>query len=97
MSDSDVIFTKTCVCGRTFTDLGGFTRHEKSCCKGKKRLISALTKAKEVYQTKKARLSLSRCASADQDVIPSSSSKDKQVPGDGGEAGGQAVQQVWFH
>ena len=98
MSDSDVIFTKTCVCGRTFTDLGGFTRYEKSCRKGKKRLISTLTKAKEVYQTKKARLSLSRCASADQDVIPSSdSSKDKQVPGDSGEAGGQAIQQVWFH
>lgn len=50
-------FTQTCLsCGRAFSDLGGFTRHEKGCNKGKKRLSSALSKAKEVYRAKKARL-----------------------------------------
>lgn len=94
MSDT---LTKTCVCGRTFTDLGGFTRHEKSCRRGKKRLSEALTRAKEVYHAKKARLSLSRRASVDEDAIPSSSTcigKDKQDLRDG--VGEQAVQQVWF-
>lgn len=65
--------TKICVCGRIFTDLGGFTRHEKSCHKGKKRLASALAKAKEIYIAKKARLSLSGNSSVDQDAITSSS------------------------
>ena len=51
----DSAFTQTCVCGRVFSDLGAFTRHEKGCCKGKKRLSSALSKAKEVYQAKKAK------------------------------------------
>lgn len=48
-------FHQTCVCGRQFTDLGPFTRHEKGCSKGKKRLSGALAKAKEIYQRKRAR------------------------------------------
>ena len=53
----ETAFTQTCVCGRVFSDLGAFTRHEKGCRKGKKRLSSALAKAKEVYRAKKAKLS----------------------------------------
>ena len=53
---TDATFTQTCVCGRVFSDLGAFTRHEKGCRKGKKRLSSALAKAKEIYQAKKAKL-----------------------------------------
>ncbi|KIJ60977.1 hypothetical protein HYDPIDRAFT_31682, partial [Hydnomerulius pinastri MD-312] len=49
-------FARTCVCGREFSSLGAFTLHEKGCQKDKKRLSSALAKAKEVYQAKKARL-----------------------------------------
>jgi hypothetical protein len=52
----EALFTQACVCGRAFTDLGAFTRHQKGCRKGKKRLTSAITKAKEVYQSKRARL-----------------------------------------
>lgn len=48
-------FTQTCVCGRSYTDIGAFTRHEKGCRKGMKRLSSALAKAKEIYHAKKAR------------------------------------------
>jgi len=56
MSDSDQTFTQTCVCGRIFTGLTTFTRHEKGCAKGKKRLSGALSKAKEVYRNKKVRI-----------------------------------------
>lgn len=49
-------FIKTCVCGRTFNDLAAFTRHEKGCRKGKKRLSNALAKAKQYYRAKKPRL-----------------------------------------
>jgi len=56
MSDLDQVFIQTCVCGRTFTGLNAFTWHEKSCVKGKKRLSGALSRAKEAYQSKKARI-----------------------------------------
>ena len=56
MADDAGTFTQTCVCGREFGDLGAFTRHEKGCHKGKKRLSNALSKAKEVYRAKKAKL-----------------------------------------
>jgi hypothetical protein len=88
---SDTIFMKTCVCGRTFTDLGGFTRHEKSCSKGKKRLSGALTRVKEAYQVKRTRLSLSRSASADHDVIAGSNSCGE---GDNAKVSKQTTQQV---
>ena len=55
MSDLDKVFSQTCVCGRTFIGLNTFTRHEKGCMKGKKRLSGALSRAKEMYWSKKAR------------------------------------------
>lgn len=48
-------FSQLCACGRSFSDVAAFTKHGKSCQKGKKRLASALTRAKEVYQRKKRR------------------------------------------
>jgi hypothetical protein len=33
---SDLMFSQTCVCSRMFTDLGGFTRHEKAVARAKK-------------------------------------------------------------
>ncbi|KIK20578.1 hypothetical protein PISMIDRAFT_12860 [Pisolithus microcarpus 441] len=60
---AEVTFSQTCVCGQMFSDLGAFTCHEKGCCKGKKRLASALEKVKQVYQRKKARLSVARAIS----------------------------------
>ena len=45
---------QVCVCGCSFSDPGAFKRHEKNCQKGKKCLSSVLTKAKELYQQKKA-------------------------------------------
>lgn len=53
----DQTFTRTCVCGRIFTVLGAFTRHEKGCGTGRKRLSEALTRAREVFRAKRARYS----------------------------------------
>ena len=71
----DGTFTQTCVCGRVFSDLSAFTRHEKGCRKGKKQLSSALTKAKEVYQAKKAKFTAvsSRSSLDDDNAGPSGS------------------------
>jgi hypothetical protein len=51
----DSAFTQTCVCGRAYADIGAFTRHEKTCRKGKKRLSGALARVKEIYNAKRAR------------------------------------------
>ena len=48
-------FFQTCVCGRCFSRVSDFTKHERGCTKGKKRLSGALSKAREVYQRKKLR------------------------------------------
>lgn len=52
------IFSQMCVCGHVFSDIGAFTRHEKTCKRGKKCLLGTLEKAKEIYQSKKSRLSV---------------------------------------
>ncbi|KAI6010096.1 hypothetical protein BKA83DRAFT_4069156 [Pisolithus microcarpus] len=52
----EATFSQNCVCGRVFSDLDAFTRHEKGCCKGRKRLASALEKVKQAYRSKKARV-----------------------------------------
>ena len=46
---------QVCVCGRTFSVPQAYTFHKRSCQKTKKRLSSALDKAKEVWQSKKRR------------------------------------------
>jgi hypothetical protein len=48
-----IIFSQMWVCGRIFSDIGAFTRHEKTCKRCKKRLLGALEKAKEIYESKK--------------------------------------------
>ena len=62
-------FSQTCICGRIFTDVGAFSRHEKGCKRGKKRLSSALAKAKEIYQNKRIRMH--RSEDQDRDMIGS--------------------------
>lgn len=49
-------FVQTCVCNRSFNDLGAFTRHGKICKKRKRQLGDALLRAKELYTLKKQRL-----------------------------------------
>ena len=51
-------FYQICVCGRSFSRISDFTKHERGCTKGKKRLSRALSKAKETYQRKKIRMGL---------------------------------------
>lgn len=45
-----------CVCGRSFDNAGAFTRHKKSCKKGKNRLASVLKQAQEAHLRKKRRV-----------------------------------------
>ena len=47
----------TCYCGRSFLASAAFKNHSKGCSLSKKRLSSALTKAQELYKSKKCRLS----------------------------------------
>ena len=49
-------YCQECLCGQPFDNAGAFTRHKKTCLKGKKRLASALTHAKESYHCKKYRV-----------------------------------------
>jgi hypothetical protein len=42
-----------CVCGRTFLQPGPLKKHLNSCSKSKKRLSSALVKAREVWTSRK--------------------------------------------
>ena len=51
-------FFQTCVCGCSFCCVSDFTKHERGCTKGKKRLSGVLSKAREVYQRKKLRTGL---------------------------------------
>jgi hypothetical protein len=46
-------WSQTCICGRTFLLPQAYTFHKRSCQKTKKRLASALEKAKECWQAKK--------------------------------------------
>jgi len=47
-------FYQSCdYCGRVYTEAGPFTRHVKVCTKGRKRLASALIRAREMYLSKK--------------------------------------------
>ena len=50
---SQEFFQSCSYCGRVYTEAGPFTRHAKLCTKGKKRLASALSKAREIYHSKK--------------------------------------------
>lgn len=53
--DSPSAWYQLCACGRTFSVLQAYSYHKHSCQKTKKRLASALEKAKEVWETKKRR------------------------------------------
>ena len=53
--DMPPAWCQVCVCGRTFSVPQAYTFHKRSCQKAKKRLSTALDKAKEVWQSKKRR------------------------------------------
>ena len=63
-------FFQSCnYCGRVYTQAGPFTRHAKLCTKGKKRLASALSKARDVYRsTKRPHLQVPEAASPQEDT-----------------------------
>jgi hypothetical protein len=48
-------WSQSCICGRTFSVPQAYTCHKRSCQKTKKRLSSALEKAKEFWQINKRR------------------------------------------
>lgn len=45
--------SQECVCGRSFDNARAFTRHKKTCQKGRKRLANALRQARELYYSKR--------------------------------------------
>ena len=53
---ASTIYCQECSCGRSFDDTGAFTRHKKTCSKGKKRLAHVLKHAKESYHRKRSRI-----------------------------------------
>ena len=61
-------YSQECVCGRSFGDTGAFTRHKKTCLKGKKRLAHVLSHARESYRSKKCRIEDEGSASSSQIV-----------------------------
>ena len=63
-------FFQSCgYCGRVYTEAGPFTRHAKLCTKGKKRLASALSKAREIYRSnKRPHLQMPEAESLQQDA-----------------------------
>jgi len=63
-------YSQECVCGRSFGDTGAFTRHKKTCLKGKKRLAHVLSHARESYRSKKCRIEDEESASSSQIVTP---------------------------
>lgn len=69
-----------CTCTREFTQESAYTRHQRSCTKGKKRLFSALSKAKDFLKAaKRPRLNVknaptSMASSSTQFRCPQSSS-----------------------
>jgi|ERR1700722_2734703 len=48
-------WNQTCICGRTFSLQQAYTYHKRSCQKTKKRLSTALEKAKEAWMVRKRR------------------------------------------
>jgi hypothetical protein len=52
MADAQALF---CGCGRSFKLANAFSNHQRQCKKTKKRLSSALDKAKELWTAKKRR------------------------------------------
>jgi hypothetical protein len=48
-------WSQACICGRTFSVPRAYTCHTRSCPKAKKRLSSALQKAKEAFHANKRR------------------------------------------
>ena len=55
MNPADLAWSRACVCGRTFAVPHGFSYHQRSCLKAKKRLSDALEKGREVLRARKRR------------------------------------------
>lgn len=50
-----IIYEEKCPCGRIFTQQNALSKHARSCQPSKKRLASALEKAKTTWTAKKRR------------------------------------------
>jgi hypothetical protein len=46
-------FSESCLCGRSFSQLFALSNHQRTCQKSKKRLSSAIEKAKEAWLSRK--------------------------------------------
>ena len=55
MNPAGSAWSQACVCGRVFAAPQGFSYHQRSCLKAKKRLSNSLEKAREVLRARKRR------------------------------------------
>jgi hypothetical protein len=47
--------TLQCVCGKSFLQLAGLNHHTRTCTRSKKHIVSALSKAKQVFSERRER------------------------------------------
>jgi hypothetical protein len=69
-----------CPCGRAFQQDSALTKHQRTCLKTKKRLSSALEKAKEVWKSKKRRRTSSTLAGCSEELAAAQLSLPGLVP-----------------
>src|ERR1700736_4681192 len=76
--ESSSAWYQVCICGHTFGMLQAYSYHKRTCRQTKKRLASALEKAKEVWRMNKHRKIEERCEIP---VAEGSASPDDITPG----------------
>lgn len=70
MTDSEVV----CPCGRAFLQASALTKHQRSCSKCKKRLSSALEKAKSLWNGKRRRVLNTATGASSEDSVAAAQS-----------------------
>lgn len=90
-------FAQVCICGRSFSNIAAFTKHNRNCQRGKKRLSDALVVAKEIYQNKRPRRLQ---ADGDEEVTQSASESHENAttsakdPNEGESSGSYEMQEA---
>jgi hypothetical protein len=71
---------RTCLCGRSFSVPSALTKHSRTCGKTKKRLSSALEKAKETWTLRKRRRLLEPSDFAANEPLPAGLTRALSIP-----------------
>ena len=82
-------------CGRSFPTIGALNFHKRSCGPSRKRLQSALSKGKELWEIKKRARTMARDAKEAASSMPEASSVNSSNLGSLSSANPQAVHNPW--